>query len=274
MERAPYTSLIFSDATARSVERLRSELPQGIILTGPEGIGLGTAARAIAHFHTNEVIVISPDEKGTIGIDRIRELYTLGRAKGKLTIFIIDDADGMGIEAQNALLKLLEEPIASLRFILTSHAPARLLPTVRSRVAEYVLTPLSGEQTDMLLDTLSVRDPTTRLQLAFIAGGLPALLTRYAKDTKAFADRSSIVRDAREFLQGSREARLLLVSRYKDRQQALNLIDDVLKLLRRAIAGNPQSGGSDSFDAVLEAQAALIENASVRLTLTALALAL
>jgi len=264
----------YSDATAALVARLERDLPQGIVLTGPEGIGLKTTASAIALTHTNEVIFIEPDQKGTIGIDTIRELYTLGRTKGKLTAFIIDDADAMGIEAQNALLKLLEEPIESLRFILTTHVQDRLLPTIRSRVAEYVLTPISDAQTADLLKELRVTDPTARAQLAFIAGGLPAALTRYTSDMKAFAARSDVVRDAREFLQGSKETRLLVAARYKDRQQAVNLTRDILKLLHRAVSASPKAGSADALDAALDCEAALLENASVRLTLTKLALAL
>jgi len=46
---------------------------------------------------------------------------------------IVDAAEDMNVAAANALLKLLEEPPALVAFFLVSHAPGRLLPTIRSR---------------------------------------------------------------------------------------------------------------------------------------------
>lgn len=266
--------LVYSTATSKFMQHLTADLPQGVLLTGPVGVGLKTAAEAIARTHTKEVITVTPDIKGTIGIDTVRELYTLSRSKGQLTIFVIDDVTAMGHEAQNAFLKLLEEPISSVRFILTTHAPEQLLETVRSRVEEYGVAPITTAQTDELLDTLKVTDTTKRAQLQFIAGGLPAALTRYVNDDKQFATRSATVRDARSFLQGTREERLLIGARYNDRLQALNLLSDISRLIRRGIEANPQSANPSLLDVVLSAEAALKENASVRLSLTSLALSL
>ena len=268
------TRSYYSDATAGIIERLSGELGQGVLLTGPAGIGLTYAAQQIAQSYTKEVITVEPDTKGTIGIDTVRELYTLGRSKSGTTIVIIEDADAMGREAQNALLKLLEEPIASFHFILTTHAPERLLETIRSRVGLYAFTPITASQSTRLLDELAILDPTKRAQLLFIAEGLPAAITSYANDQTLFEARSLMVRDARSFLQGSREERLLMGAGYKDRLQALGLVRDMLKLLRRSTEVNPKTNTSDSLDLLLAAEAALIENASVRLTLTSLALAL
>jgi DNA polymerase III subunit delta' len=58
-------------------------------------------------------------------------------------VAIIDSADDMNPSAANALLKTLEEPPAGGTLILISHAPGRLLPTIRSRCRKLVLSPLS-----------------------------------------------------------------------------------------------------------------------------------
>lgn len=262
----------YSVHTAYIVDSLKQSEWQGILLHGPSGIGLAYAARDIASSLTKQIITIVPDEKGTISIDIVRELYLLGRTKGGLTVFIIDDADTMSIPAQNALLKLLEEPVASLRFILTSHTPARLLLTVRSRVAEYALTPISAAQSSMLLSDLKQTESTMQAQLLFIAGGLPSALTMYATTPKQFELRARSVRDARHFLQGSKEERLLSAARYKERDAAIALIDDMLKLLRRNVETKLNSDGPDTIDLLLATEMALTENASVRMSLTSLAL--
>lgn len=62
-------------------------------------------------------------------IERAASAPNLGRAR----VFIIRDAERMNDEAQNALLKTLEEPPGHSRLLLVSAAPLRLLPTIRSR---------------------------------------------------------------------------------------------------------------------------------------------
>ena len=61
-------------------------------------------------------------------------------------VIIIDPVDAMNTNAANALLKSLEEPPSKTLFLLVSHAPGRLLPTIRSRCRRLMLHPLSAEQ--------------------------------------------------------------------------------------------------------------------------------
>ena len=84
--------------------------------------------------------VVAPDPgKGSILIEQIRELLAFFRLKvpGSAPVkrvAVLQDAHTMTIEAQNALLKLLEEPPEGSVLILTSTQPQRLLATIRSRV--------------------------------------------------------------------------------------------------------------------------------------------
>ncbi|HEX9433116.1 MAG TPA: DNA polymerase III subunit delta', partial [Burkholderiales bacterium] len=72
-----------------------------------------------------------------ITVDQVRGLadfLNVGSHRGKLRIALIHPADDLQLpSAANALLKGLEEPPSGAIFILVSHRPARLLPTVRSR---------------------------------------------------------------------------------------------------------------------------------------------
>jgi replication-associated recombination protein RarA len=112
-----------------------------VLLGGPAGIGKSHIARGLAaallgaseaalenhaYFRT-----ITP-EKSSISIDEIRKLITFFRLKvpGSARvqrIAVITDAEAMGREAQNALLKLLEEPPQGSLLVLTSSFPERLL---------------------------------------------------------------------------------------------------------------------------------------------------
>ena len=110
------STLLFEGTTKRQLDALATDLPQSILLTGADGAGLLTAAKYAAG--ANIAALIQPTDKdgavapaGSIKLDAIRQLrqQARGRAAAR-TIFIIDDADRMNHRAQNAFLKLLEEP--------------------------------------------------------------------------------------------------------------------------------------------------------------------
>lgn len=63
-------------------------------------------------------------------------------AEGGWRIILVDPADDLNPNAQNALLKSLEEPPPMALFLLTCNAPGRLLPTIRSRCTQLFLEPL------------------------------------------------------------------------------------------------------------------------------------
>ncbi len=150
------------------------------------------------------VITIAPDEKGSIKIDTIRQLYDHTRTKtvGRLVI-IIDDADVMLATAQNTLLKLLEDTPRHVNFLLTSHNPQLFLTTIRSRAQEIALLPLTNDQTATYLDNLGVKDKKIRTQLLFLADGLPAEIARLVSDDNYQKRRFDEIRESRDFLHAS-----------------------------------------------------------------------
>ncbi len=70
---------------------------------------------------------------------------------GGWRIVIIDDADTMNRNAQNAILKILEEPPANVLIILIAHRAGMLIPTIRSRSRNIAFNPLSNDIMDELL---------------------------------------------------------------------------------------------------------------------------
>jgi DNA polymerase-3 subunit delta' len=149
---------------ARAIER--ESLPPTLLFAGPPGVGKWAVAMATAQalncqdpvrsvgglpidacgkcrscgrvargVHV-DVIALSPDDKGAIKIDFVREM--LGSTgfrpfEGKRRVVAIREADALTEESQNALLKSLEEPSPGTMFLLTTAVPGALLPTVRSR---------------------------------------------------------------------------------------------------------------------------------------------
>ena len=132
---------------------------QSVLFSGEEGIGKTTLAFYLAHTllclkkgkepcqncescleyqkkcHP-DFLAVSP-EKGLISIEKVREIINFLSFKPKLSglkIVIIDDSEKMTKEAQNALLKILEEPNLDNLIILVSSYPEKLLPTILSRL--------------------------------------------------------------------------------------------------------------------------------------------
>lgn len=124
-------------------------LPHALILEGPGGSGKTTVALSAAaaldpEFADKIRQLLSPDvtvhtaEEGkkSIGIALIRDIKAKAYIKPQelsIRVFIIDGASTMTTEAQNALLKILEEPPKNVYFLLLCDNASALLPTVRSR---------------------------------------------------------------------------------------------------------------------------------------------
>ncbi|NGQ90013.1 DNA polymerase III subunit delta' [Rhodobacter sp. HX-7-19] len=120
------------------------------------------------------------DDKGArlkqdITVDEVRKMksfFTLSAADGGRRVAIIDSADEMNVSAANALLKLLEEPPPATTFLLVSHQPHRLLPTIRSRCRELRLAPLAPpDLAQALAQAGGEVAPDQAAALAELAGG-------------------------------------------------------------------------------------------------------
>ncbi len=100
--------------------------------------------------------------------DRLRRTASGGGWR----LLIVDSADEMNRSAANALLKLLEEPPPQALLLLVSHAPGRLLATIRSRCCTLAMPPLAPEILDRLLaEHLPDQSPEDRALLAELSDG-------------------------------------------------------------------------------------------------------
>jgi DNA polymerase-3 subunit delta' len=253
-----------------------NNLPQSLLLTGDNGVGLSTIGRYIAELNDIIPMIILPEkdekidiDKGVISIDSMRYLYNETRSKtDKKRIIIIDYAERMTNQAQNAFLKLLEEPGKNIHFILVSHSVSKLLPTILSRVEKIDIRPATIEQSDKLLDSLGITDKVKRSQLLFMAEGRPAELTRLCNNKTYFDNRSIAIRDARELLRGNLYQKLLIAQRYKDnRASTLLLLLDVANILKKTITDSPQIDTVNRINAVLNAYRRIEANGNIRLCL-------
>jgi DNA polymerase-3 subunit delta' len=113
------------------------------------------AARQVAARSHPNLVVLNRFETfdrktpgATIRVDAVRRvagLFTATAADGGYRICVIDSADDLAPPSANALLKLLEEPPARSLFLIVSHMPGRLLPTIRSRCRALAMNPLRDD---------------------------------------------------------------------------------------------------------------------------------
>jgi DNA polymerase III gamma/tau subunit len=270
---------LLNPVTDKRLSLFMHDLPQSVLLTGAVGVGLGTIASYIADSVGTVSLTVLPEkeekidlEKGSISIDSIRALYTQTRSiqTGKLVI-IIDYAERMAIPAQNAFLKLLEEPGEGVYFILATHTPSKLLATITSRTQLFELQPITASQSSKFLDKLGVKTSQKRTQLLYMAEGLPAELKRLVDNQAYFDSRATVVRDARDLLQGTVYQKLVIVQRYKgSREDALLLLTNASNILRRSISEKPQSHSISQIDSLLYAYQQIQANGNIRLCLARL----
>ena len=126
----------------------------------------------------------APAKKGKpsteIKVEQVRDLagfLNLRSHRGRLRVALVHPAEDMNPNAANALLKGLEEPPAGAVFLLVSHRPARLLPTIRSRC---VALPVAIPPRDQALAWLSSQGAKEPDRWLAYAGGAPLLALDYA----------------------------------------------------------------------------------------------
>lgn len=240
--------LILHDATRLQLEHFAAAPTHAVLLTGPTGIGKTTVAEALAAnllgLDAGKLaahpyyLKVSPD--GTsISIEAIRQLQkflllkTLGEQPLRRAI-IIEHAHLLTTEAQNAYLKLLEEPPADTLMILTANTPRALLPTILSRAQTIPINIPSEDQLQPLF-AASNKDTVARKQAYFLSSGLPGLL--HALLSEEQHPLLASVTQAKEMLQKPAFERLATVDALsKQKDAALGVVEALERIAQAGLA--------------------------------------
>ena len=193
--KAAMTEIVGNDALKSRLARdiLDHKLPHALIFEGAKGSGKHTiamtcaAAIACTEHHSPyapipclscpackkilekkspDVIIIGREDKATIGVETVRFLKEdvhIVPNDLDYKIYIIEDADRMTLQAQNALLLTLEEPPAYVQFFLLCENADLLLETIRSRAPVLRTEPLSTDDLDAYLVTHDTRAAQMKL---------------------------------------------------------------------------------------------------------------
>ncbi|MBN9314494.1 MAG: AAA family ATPase [Devosia sp.] len=190
-------------AQAKLLERLDAgRLPGGILIHGPLGIGKATlafdlarrifertgdespahiAAQVAAGAYPNLFVMRkAPRDTGkgyytAIRVEEVRrfiEEMRMTRGRAGHRIAIVDPIDDCNASSANALLKILEEPPADTTFLLVSHRPGSLLPTIKSRCFQVALRPVADADVRAVLERAGA-DPALIERAILLAGGKP-----------------------------------------------------------------------------------------------------
>lgn len=186
-------------------------------------------AKIIGGVHPDFSVIVPSGN--SIKIDQIREMQwriSLKANESELKTWLIDDAEKMTEEAQNCLLKVLEEPPGPSLIILVARDLEMLLPTISSRCHNVRLGTVDMRtMTEWAVGRLGL--PTERARvLAVLSGGLPGRLARLASDSDYFALRDSIISRVRSVMWCGDGARAL--------DESQDLLDELKKAHTRAQA--------------------------------------
>ncbi|HVU59337.1 MAG TPA: hypothetical protein VHC98_00640 [Candidatus Saccharimonadales bacterium] len=236
------SELLLHESTRRALDAFVAHPSHGLLLTAPAGGGKATVAAYVAARllgieadklpnHAHVKTVRSADGKA-ISIEAIRDVIHFTTLRAAQTnnvsspvnrIIIIEQAALLTAQAQNALLKTIEEPPAGTLIILTAPSEVAILPTIRSRIQHIAIqTPDSAAVCKYFVGQGYAGDAVQKALL--MSGGLPGLMQALLTADRAHPLLAATAR-ARDVLQKTPFERLLIAEELaKDRQQWLDTL--------------------------------------------------
>ncbi|WP_455542363.1 DNA polymerase III subunit [Intestinibacter sp.] len=208
---------------------------------GPIGVGKNTMARELSAvllemenlFNSPDYIEIKPDGN-SIKIAQIRKLQSdiLVKPYKSYKIYVIDDAQKMTVEAQNALLKTLEEPPKYAIIILITNNKESLLDTIKSRCEIIKFTPIPMREVANYLVTSGVDEKRASLLANFSRGSMQKAI-ELSESEDFHLMREDVQKYVESFLSGNLIEIMDIqssIEKYKD--QIINVLDLLINYFR------------------------------------------
>ncbi|HUR15654.1 MAG TPA: DNA polymerase III subunit delta' [Candidatus Limnocylindrales bacterium] len=211
--------------------------PHAVLFVGPDGVGKTTlsldlaagllclaadssqrpcrecaACRKVDHLNHPDLHRLAPEGAGQqIRVAQVHELVSqlaLLPLEGRFRIAIVEHAQRLNLDAQNALLKTLEEPPGRACLILAADDSTALLATVVSRCARLRLGTLDDETIGEMLTVAGLADRASGAALARVAGGRPGVALALARHPEAVLAHGRLVRTLIDLVRADRRTRL------------------------------------------------------------------
>lgn len=184
-----------------------------------------------------DIFELRPEEdKKSIPVDAVREairnMYILP-SQSEARVFIIESCESLKKEAQNALLKSIEEPRPNTFFFLLTTELSRLLPTVRSRAVKLSTEPLSKEVLRKKLEEEKLSSEQME-QAILLSGGSLGKAMKIANDPIYAATRRKVLDYFQAILQGAGFTKLcMIIPPEKTTRNDLSLLFPMIKMALR-----------------------------------------
>ncbi|MDQ3158847.1 MAG: AAA family ATPase [bacterium] len=236
--------MILNKTNEIQISKIILNPPNALLISGVKGMGKKYVAQEIARrllksdrVKDYRIFVLSPT-KSSIGVENVREFLQQLRLKnsdsGVNRVMIIEEAEKLTVEAQNALLKSMEEPPKGTVFLLTSNSSKMLLPTIISRSQEIHLQRLSNSQIGKVIGA----DPIDRNVI--LADGRPGFASMSVNGMGDDLEKSILL--AKNYTAMKLEDRSILIANIKNREDALELIEGMMIIAPAALKNSIKNG--------------------------------
>jgi len=159
-----------NDQTTQTLESMLSDTdkcPHAFLIHGPTGCGKTTIGRIIASdLGATGSDFREVDSADFRGIDTVREMRRQSQytpLESDCRVWLVDECHKLTNDAQNALLKILEDTPSHIYFILCTTEPNKLLKTIRGRCNEFPVAPLDENQMSRLIRRVVKKEGKERL---------------------------------------------------------------------------------------------------------------
>ncbi len=170
------------------------------------------ACRKVAHGNHPDLHVTAPEGAGQqIRVAQVQALaaeLALLPLEGRFRVAIVQGAHRLNLDAQNAILKTLEEPPPAVVLVLCADDSTSLLPTVVSRCTRVRLGPVDAEVIAAMVEEAGLGDRARGAALGRLAGGRPGVALSLASRPEVVIVRARLARTLLDLLSADRRTRL------------------------------------------------------------------
>ncbi len=238
--------MLLNQNTNKTVEAFCNRPTSSVLIIGGKEHGSdevidNITKRLLKGENRHNLYRVSPQEKNSISIDDIRELKN--NLKTKVTgkkevarIAIVECFETASRESQNALLKLLEEPVYKTVLVIQTTDDQRLLSTIRSRCQRIVLLPINEQQANEFGNENGF-DKSAVKKAYLLSDGKAKLFQDVLQDSPSFQTK---IDDAKAFIGTSSLIRLSMYKKYEKKEQFEELFSG-LEIISSAALHSPQT---------------------------------